>query len=172
LTEADRERWQRSSPVARSQLEAGRALVRQLVEETGWAQWRGIRTDRLGRPWLRGAQDVDISISHSEGWILVAIGRGCRIGADVQKVTAVFQSRALVRRACTVLEARALSTLPQPERPGRLADLWTAKEAAVKADGRGLSIDLRGLTAPDAGVTRILRGASGWSACLVLEKGR
>ncbi|WP_051274731.1 4'-phosphopantetheinyl transferase superfamily protein [Cellulomonas sp. URHD0024] len=166
LVGEDWHRWMRSGPVVRRQLGAGRSVVRQLVQSTGWATWQGIQRADGGRPLLAGAPGTDVTISHSRDWVLVAIARGGRVGADVEEVTSVFGRPALRQRACTPAEAQALDRLPGPQQAAALADVWTAKEALVKASGLGLSVDLRLLGASSGTVTRIRDGTSGVSACM------
>lgn len=147
--------------------ETGRLLLQQIVERTGWAQWSGIESDRRGKPRLRGVQGVDFSISHSGDWTLVAVARGCKVGADLELVTPVFGSPSLIKRSCSATEAAGLYTLPAEIRNAALADLWTAKEAAVKADGAGLAIDLRTVDSSRIPILRLRKGIFGLSACIV-----
>lgn len=147
--------------------ETSRTLLRQIIEDAGWGAWSGVESDERGRPILRNLKYVDVSVSYSKDWILVAAARGCRVGVDVESVTPVFDRPALARRACTKAEALDLQVLSLERRRSALADLWTAKEAAVKADGAGLSIDFRTLESSQIPVMRLSKGESGLSACIV-----
>jgi 4'-phosphopantetheinyl transferase len=119
------------SRVARAWIEE---IVRSHPDEFG--QWRGFGdTSSRGRPRLLD-DDCDASISHSGGVLVVAVAQGAKIGVDVE--LAPFDA----------FGSRALAGMPEPQRRRALARLWTAKEAIVKADGRGLAIDLRGVVPP------------------------
>jgi 4'-phosphopantetheinyl transferase len=132
------------SRVARAWIEE---IVRSHPDEFG--QWRGFGdTSSRGRPRLLD-DDCDASISHSGGVLVVAVAQGAKIGVDVELAPFdAFGSRALARRMCHPDELVPLTGMPEPQRRRALARLWTAKEAIVKADGRGLAIDLRGVVPP------------------------
>ncbi|PPF19074.1 hypothetical protein C5C34_15180 [Rathayibacter rathayi] len=84
---------------------AGRELVRDLLDETGWAEWTSIDCAANGRPVLRGQPDVGVSISHSRGWVMAGIARDADIGVDVEVISAVFDQPALERMACSLTVA-------------------------------------------------------------------
>ena len=149
--------------------ESANTLLRELVESTDWTVWRGVERDERGRPRLRDAVDIDVSISYSGDWTMVAVARGIRVGVDVELVTPVFDRSVLLRSACTSSEAAALRALSGATRRSALADLWTLKEAAVKAHGAGLSADLRRVDASKIHALRVCSGASGLSACVVVQ---
>jgi 4'-phosphopantetheinyl transferase len=99
--------------------------------------------DALGRPFLAHPQGlgVEFSLSHTEGMVAVALNPAGKVGVDVE---------ALDRRAPSEREYPAfglspdelalLATAPEPRRADLFFDLWTAREAVAKADGRGLSL--------------------------------
>lgn len=122
-----------------------RRWLEELVETHRLFAWRGLAAPaRGGKPHLRGAPDADASISHRGGALLVAVGRGAGIGVDVEPAPfGAFDSRALLRRMCTADELERLLGAPADEVTRAAAALWTAKEAAVKATGRGLAHDFR-----------------------------
>lgn len=78
----------------------------------------------------------DISFSHapgSPGLTAVALGLGCRVGVDVEPLSTHFPPPMCAR---IFSAAEMAHPLADPVR------LWTRKEALLKADGRGLSMDL------------------------------
>jgi phosphopantetheinyl transferase len=90
-----------------------------------------------GRPRLeRGG--IELSLSHPDGWIAVALSTDCAIGVDAEPV------RPLAGMAEVVSEffppaARAEFAAASPDRqPSVFFRWWTRIEAAVKATGRGL----------------------------------
>lgn len=155
LTADERVRFGASSTTRRAELLAGRRAVRAMVQSTNWCEWRGIETYESGRPHLRGSDNVDISISHSQDWLFAAIAKGRRVGVDLEVVTAVFDQPSFAIRACTSDELKIVSTLRGDERRRWMADLWTTKEAVLKARGRGLLDDPRRFSISEAARTRI-----------------
>lgn len=154
------------SPEAQSM--AGRALLRGLLEQTGWAEWTGVDHASGGRPVLRGRQDVGVSISHSGTWVMAGVAREADIGVDVEIVTAVFDQPALERRACSPEERRSLRGHSRLARRRIMADLWTMKEAVLKAQGVGLLTDPRNVGVRSFDSVRIVSGSTGLSASVAV----
>ncbi|AZZ48222.1 hypothetical protein C5C31_05335 [Rathayibacter rathayi] len=147
---------------------AGRELVRDLLDETGWAEWTSIDCAANGRPVLRGQPDVGVSISHSRGWVMAGIARDADIGVDVEVISAVFDQPALERMACSLTETKHLQGRSGLARRAAMADLWTEKEAILKAAGVGLVVDPRLASSLGAEVFRVVPGETGISACIAL----
>ena len=120
--------------------------VEDMVTRELGLRWRGIDRGSGGeKPRLRGL-DADFSVSHSGDVLLVAVGAGDGIGADVEAAPfTAFDSRALRRRMCSPAEAARSESLDSLARRRWLAPTWTAKEAAAKATGEGLGRDFRTL---------------------------
>jgi len=122
-----------------------RGWVEELVREHELFAWSGIEPTLPGKkPRFAGRPDADFSVSYSGRAVMVAVGTGTGVGADVE--SAPFQalrSDTLLRRMCSPREADRARSLAHTDRAEHLAQLWTAKEAAVKASGRGLSHDFR-----------------------------
>lgn len=95
-----------------------------------------VRLDAYGRPSV--SQEVDFNISHSESFILCAMARGQRVGIDIEAIRRIdlgdFSS------AFSPEQWFAINHSPDPH--AAFFSLWTQKESAGKADGRGLSIPL------------------------------
>ena len=117
----------------------GRLLLRQGLERLGLRAFSGLegwRRGPFGKPGLEGLPG-DFSISHARGLAVCALNPGGRVGVDVEA------------RALTDLDAlrpvfhpREWEDILASAEPGRTAArLWTAKEAALKADGRGLALE-------------------------------
>ena len=92
---------------------------------------------RLGEPHGAGH---DCNWSHSGDGLLLALGRGVRVGADLERVRPRPRAQALAERYFTAPEARWLAT--RPDRDRAFLRLWCAKEAVLKAHGHGLSFGL------------------------------
>ncbi len=128
---------------------AARLLARrwteQLVREHELFEWMGIASARSGvKPQFAGSPDADFSVSYSGAAVMVAVASGAGVGVDIEAAPfRALRSDALLRRMCSEREADRARCLQPDERAAHLAQLWTAKEAAVKASGRGLSHDFR-----------------------------
>ncbi|KAA9132920.1 4'-phosphopantetheinyl transferase family protein [Microbacterium caowuchunii] len=138
--------------------------VEEVVTARALFEWAGYAPQDGGKPRFAATPDADFSVAHSGDVVLVAVGTGVQVGADVEAAPfAAFDSPALTRRMCTGAETAALRAVPAPDRADAAASLWTAKEAFVKALGEGLRRDVRtvpvGLSAVDlrpAGVARAI----------------
>ncbi|MGE4552866.1 MAG: 4'-phosphopantetheinyl transferase superfamily protein [Desulfovibrionaceae bacterium] len=100
-----------------------------------------------GRPALAGCP-ADFNISHCAGLVLCALGLGVRVGVDAEPRGAADPRE--LRAAFTPGEWEAIRAAPDPDQA--LLDVWTAKEALLKADGRGFMADPAGLDARGAEV--------------------
>jgi 4'-phosphopantetheinyl transferase len=81
---------------------------------------------------------VDFNISHSGNFIVCAISDESRVGIDIEKYTSInFQDYS---RCMKPNEWNTINDSEQPEY--KFLDYWTKKEAVIKGNGQGLSIDL------------------------------
>ena len=117
----------------------GRLLLAQALARLGAAGQADLSFDGLGRPHLTGA--LDPSISHTDGLACAAVGVGCRIGVDVEALHPIEPS--LYDRILAPGERRGVIRSENPD--AAFLGFWTMKEAAAKADGRGLQLDPRQL---------------------------
>jgi 4'-phosphopantetheinyl transferase len=93
-----------------------------------------------GQPELVGpASDLQFSASHSGDALLLGFVRGSPIGVDIEHLKPRPNALQLARRFFAQHEADALATMPEAEREDAFYRLWTAKEATLKALGRGLA---------------------------------
>ncbi len=123
-----------------------------------------LQRDALGRPRLAGAlQDLDVSWSHSGDGLLIALGQGVDVGVDLERARPRPRALELAHRFFHATEHDWLRALPEPDRNEAFLRLWCAKEAVLKAHGRGIAYgldkfglaDLEGglaMTHPDAGL--------------------
>jgi 4'-phosphopantetheinyl transferase len=100
-----------------------------------------------GRPELSGpsqAERLRFNLSHTSGMVACAVIRELDIGVDVESAVRRVRHRELAERFFGEDEVRALRTLAPDRQVGRFLELWTLKEAYLKARGRGISVPLRG----------------------------
>ncbi len=112
------------------------------------AQRLKLVNDAYGRPALDTAhgQALGFNWSHSGPHALVAVGRNITPGIDVEQQRARPRALEIARRFFSAEEAEALAALPPEQRSAAFLDLWTAKEAVLKALGRGLAFGLHRLS--------------------------
>ena len=104
-------------------------------------------TNAYGRPELStsaGGRPLRFNLSHTYGLIAVAVCREYDIGVDVEctlrRSTADWFE--LAARFFSPFETAALRRLANEQRDQRFLQVWTLKEAYIKARGLGLSIPL------------------------------
>ncbi|KJY42844.1 phosphopantetheinyl transferase [Streptomyces sp. NRRL B-1568] len=91
-----------------------------------------------GRPYLRGCDQIDISLSHTEDLLLVGLTTRGLIGVDAERADRQMYGGGLGRHVCTPYELVTLAALDDSERNPSLVRLWTLKEAYSKAIGQGM----------------------------------
>ncbi|MDJ0341803.1 4'-phosphopantetheinyl transferase superfamily protein [Streptomyces sp. H10-C2] len=91
-----------------------------------------------GRPYLRGCDQIDISLSHTEELLLVGITRRGWIGVDAELEDRSMLVSGIERQVCTPYERTMLSQVRESDRNQEMVRLWTLKEAYSKAIGQGM----------------------------------
>ncbi len=89
-----------------------------------------------GRPYLPDICGFDFNLSHTGDWIALAICQDGRIGVDLETIDPTFPAREIAREFFLPEECQWIANGPVD----RFFQLWTAKEALMKATGRGLSL--------------------------------
>ena len=98
------------------------------------------RTSPMGRPELEPACGVSFSASHSDGLATIAVARGRLVGVDVERVRPIEDALDLGLRFYSPGEYEHLRTTTEAGRSRAFLELWTQKEAYVKAIGAGMSM--------------------------------
>lgn len=102
------------------------------------------RSGRWGKPELEtgsaGGQ-IQFNVAYADYAVLIGVARGRAIGVDLELVRPTVSALELAERICSARELTVLRALPADARPWGFFRLWTAKEAVLKADGRGLWVD-------------------------------
>ncbi|AGA89208.1 phosphopantetheinyl transferase [Thioflavicoccus mobilis 8321] len=105
-----------------------------------------------GKPHLVGpgnqAAGLQFNLTTTGDLALVAVARGAPLGVDCERVRPRESLDAIARRMLPEAVAAALAALPPSARLEQFHLAWTALEADVKADGRGLALRREPLTAP------------------------
>jgi 4'-phosphopantetheinyl transferase len=112
------------------------------------------------------APELAFNLAHAQGAVLVAIGNGIDVGVDVEQVRSFNDAADLVGRYFSGEELQRFLGLEEVARNRAFFELWTRKEAYLKALGVGLSepMDSSEVTFGAGEPFRLLRGRPGpWS---------
>lgn len=106
-----------------------------------------LRRDEHGRPRLGAPfSDCDVGWSHSGEGLLLACARGLVLGIDLERERPRPRGMEIAQRFFHADEARWLGELADGQARERgFLRLWCAKEAVLKAHGRGLAFGLHKL---------------------------
>jgi 4'-phosphopantetheinyl transferase len=150
LSDEERERYRRFH-FARDARDyaAAHALLRHTLSLGGDrmpAEWQFEKT-HAGKPLLigDGTGRASFSLSHTRGMVACAVTSGAEVGVDVECVDRDVDGDEIAARFFAPVEAAQLMDVKGDARRDRFFDLWTLKEALVKALGRGMAVSLRSL---------------------------
>ena len=85
---------------------------------------------------------VTFNLAHSEDLALIAVTRLGPIGVDVEQIRPVSDVDELVARFFSPRETALFQTLPTSQKNAAFFNLWTRKEAWLKATGEGIAHSL------------------------------
>ncbi|GAA2150576.1 hypothetical protein GCM10009760_45120 [Kitasatospora kazusensis] len=91
-----------------------------------------------GRPYLRGFEQLDISLSHTADLLVVGLTRRGWIGVDAELSDRQMVGLGTEPQMCTWHERAELERIAEEHRNSALVRLWTLKEAYSKAIGQGM----------------------------------
>jgi len=114
-----------------------------------------------GKPSIEGRTDLHFNISHCRGLAACALRFGRPVGIDVEWLGRPAPIE-VAQRFFSDDETNYLLRLPDAERHEAFFQIWTLKEAYIKAVGLGLSQPLRDFTvSPDRLVMRFVKSDRG-----------
>jgi 4'-phosphopantetheinyl transferase len=96
-----------------------------------------------GKPFVADAPHVSFNASYSGPLALLAVAHGATVGADIEVTRPRLYLDRLARRVLAPAELAQWQELPDDRRLEGFLQAWTAKEAYLKAIGRGLTVPLR-----------------------------
>lgn len=105
-------------------------------------------TGSAGKPALcesAAASGIGFNLSHSGQWGLLAVGRQQWIGVDIEQHRELPDLAQLARSVLCPAELAVLDARPPDRRLGCFLQMWTRKEAVVKATGGGIGSGLTGI---------------------------
>ena len=121
---------------------AGRGLLRLLLAHHLHVEPAEINFSyrAAGKPELRAADaGLHFNLAHCEDCALLAITRLGPVGVDLERVRDLPDFEELVGRFFSVREATAFARLLPAQKPQAFFNLWTRKEAWLKAVGDGIA---------------------------------
>jgi 4'-phosphopantetheinyl transferase len=126
---------------------AGRGALRKILAQYLRANPANLRFVQLenGKPALDGEfanAGIHFNLAHSDELALVAITRLGMVGVDVECIRPVKDMDALVARFFSPREDEAFQKVAEHEKPAAFFNLWTRKEALLKATGEGITRSL------------------------------
>ena len=98
-----------------------------------------------GKPSLAApsqGRNIHFNLAHAEGLGLLAITYQGAVGIDVERVRVLKDAEELVERFFSTTEASAFRKISDSEWPQAFFNLWTRKEAWLKATGEGIGNSL------------------------------
>ena len=98
------------------------------------------RSHPHGKPYLGSANpyDLQFNLSHSDDIAICAIARNRQIGVDIEKISPKPSLLQVAERFFAPEECAALNTCSAHDVPELFTQIWTRKEAYIKALGTGL----------------------------------
>ncbi len=99
------------------------------------------RLGKNGKPFLTPAANLQFNISHTRGYAILALCKNEEIGIDIEYTQRDADIDGVSGKVFTRREQDMLMPLEDSEKRREFFRLWTAKEAFMKATGRGFSLD-------------------------------
>lgn len=126
---------------------AGRGLLRNLLARYLSVEPKNVEliAGAFGKPELAHQElgaPLHFNLAHSENLALFAFTRVGPVGTDLERVRSLDDAEELVARFFSQREHAAFQRLPPEQKPDAFFNLWTRKEAWLKATGEGISRSL------------------------------
>lgn len=125
------------------------ALLRSALSEFGDRRpeaWR-FADGPFGKPALTDpVSSLSFNLTHARGLVACAVAASADVGLDVEAITRATNWRGIASRYFSSAEREEIDRLEPGRQAARFFELWTLKEAFVKALGVGLSQPLSAIT--------------------------
>lgn len=98
------------------------------------------REGAYGKPYLDpNSDDVQFNLSHSQDQAIYAVNLRQEVGVDIECISPEMEIQPLIARFFTLIERQYIASLPDNQQRYAFYQIWTRKEAVMKATGLGLS---------------------------------
>jgi 4'-phosphopantetheinyl transferase len=130
------------SPEHRHRFAASRMLLKHAAAAALGAEPEQLELARRpgGRPYVRGCDQLEVSLSHTGRMLVVAVSQLGLVGVDVEATGRPVLGSPVEGDICIPREAEEIGRLPLERRNAALVRLWTLKEAYGKALGFGMRL--------------------------------
>jgi len=140
--------------------------------------WR-FQINAYGKPSADPESGLRFNLSNSPGLVVCLIGEDAEVGVDLEPRERAASIAEVGPRMFSTHELEQLESLREDERPERCLQLWTLKEAYIKARGMGLALPLNNfsfLFGGSRGIRMALDSSVGddpgrWRFCLMQYAG-
>jgi 4'-phosphopantetheinyl transferase len=99
----------------------------------------------IARPLSERARELQFNLAHTQGLVVMAVGRRPGLGVDVEIITRTAPLD-VAHRYFSPREIEDLDALPEADKARRFQRLWTLKESYLKAVGSGIGGGLDRIT--------------------------
>lgn len=151
LSKQDQQRVERYQFLEhKKQLLMGRFLLRTVLSryaQVAAGEWR-FETNKFGKPFIASAlletmaEPLYFNLSHSQNKLVLAISRHQLLGVDIEYGLKQRRVEKIANRYFSSAEVKGFEVLEAEQIQTRFYDLWSLKEAYIKACGLGLAIPL------------------------------
>lgn len=123
----------------------GKLLLLKGLQEYGFPTncLKQLEYNKMGKPYLTSAPSFNIS--HADNYVVCAFNPKGRIGVDIEKIKSVELND--YQFLFDKESFRAIRQAADPE--GAFFENWTIREAILKADGHGLTEDVKNIILSD-----------------------
>jgi 4'-phosphopantetheinyl transferase len=131
----------------RNRYTAGRGALRAMLAQYFGTNAAGLRFNYLenGKPALTeefAGTGIHFNLAHTGELALVAVTRIGPVGVDVESVRPIKDVDELVARFFSPRESESFQKVSADQKPAAFFNLWTRKEAMLKATGEGITRSL------------------------------
>jgi len=127
---------------ARAVRTAARSALDRLLRQYARGAAFEIETGSHGKPYAPALPWLHFNVSHAGAHVALAFARNQALGVDIEDCSRKLSVDGLAKRFFGATEATALARMAPEGRKAAFLQLWTHKEAVLKALGEGLSFGL------------------------------
>lgn len=132
---------------ARAQYLVGRALSKSVLARYLDVEPSAVRFEKTenGKPFLRSraSRGLEFNVTHKPGVVACAVAVGVRVGVDLELFKPEKTGEEIAKRFFSENENRFLDDYEGAAYARRFFQIWTLKEATIKALGLGMKLPLK-----------------------------
>jgi 4'-phosphopantetheinyl transferase len=101
-----------------------------------------IQKTSAGKPYLPDRPSIRFNLTHSHGRALIAIARDREVGIDLEKIRPEVDGVSFAKRFLSSQDQLFIECGEPQQRHERFLQVWVAREAVFKAEGKGMTFPL------------------------------